>query len=141
MPKVKISNPIPGGSNITSLKKAEEYISKGRAVITDSGELFFLDRGQREYLSRQYDFCLRKAIRSGVDPPSFRDFIFCNAEMPEFGVGGISTRFVLRIREPKTPEVKRRHLIKIVKEAQSPPRITKRERKRYSGYKRELKII
>lgn len=35
--KVAIVNPAPGGSRYTSLRKAEEYRDRGRAVFTDDG--------------------------------------------------------------------------------------------------------
>ncbi len=43
---IEIANPWPGGSSYTSVKKAREYVNRGRAIM-DQNMLWFIDRPAR----------------------------------------------------------------------------------------------
>ena len=41
---IRIANPEDIGKKYTSAKRASEYLSRGAAILTDAGELFFVVR-------------------------------------------------------------------------------------------------
>ena len=47
MSEVVIQNPLPGGGNRTSRKRANSFVRRGVSVYAPTGELLFLDQGKR----------------------------------------------------------------------------------------------
>lgn len=55
MPIIEIVNPAPGGSQYTSVRKAHEFVSRGRAVL-EYGMLRFIDPMTHKSASDQAEF-------------------------------------------------------------------------------------
>jgi hypothetical protein len=50
---IRITNPIPGGQSYTTVKRAKDFIQRNIAVMTDTGELYFLNNTPEIRIERQ----------------------------------------------------------------------------------------
>jgi len=69
MKTIRIANPRPGSSQYTSIKRAEEYVTKGMAIIRD-GQLVFDD--DRQILEMRKEAMLDAAMKRERGP----DFVY-----------------------------------------------------------------
>ena len=93
--RVRIVNPVPGGSAFTSLRAAREFHRRGRAVFEGPSAIRFIDDGiivqERQMLvdmRRDSEYWGLVAQQRGASPSDVLAFeIRCAAEKPQMAGG------------------------------------------------------
>jgi hypothetical protein len=109
--KIKIANPIIGGSNFTSIKKAQEYCLSGAAYFTSAGELRFYPAIQSRIVIQSavslidcrpgmiYWNGARSKYVAGVDVAMYPPC--CNVVFPKTGSPEAKRRYIARDKKQR----------------------------------------
>ena len=80
--EVRIINPVLGGQAGTSLKRAERFVRKGKAIFVDPRTIRFLDSPQQADIGRRAEIVLHARITNAAYDGVSATFFDCARAIP-----------------------------------------------------------